>query len=73
MTMGPFVELTVLMHRQGLKRSTVAKELGMSQASLYRRMTGESPWTLQEMYGLSDLLGITTDDWGKMFPNIYRR
>jgi len=70
---GPFVELTVLMHRKGYKRSTVAKELGMSQVSLYRRMTGESPWTLQEMYGLSDLLGITTDDWGKIFPNIYRR
>ena len=73
MTTGPFVELTVLMHRKGYKRSAVAKELGMSQVSLYRRMTGETPWTLQEMYGLSDLLGITTDDWGKIFPNIYRR
>ena len=72
MNRGPFVELTVALYRQGIKHTTAAKAIGINAATFQRRLAGKSPWTLPEMYGLTDLLNITTKEWGKMFPNIYK-
>lgn len=72
MKYNSFPELTVALYRKRIQHCEAAKELGISTASFQRRMTGQQPWTLDEMYRLSDLLNITTDQWGKMFPNIYK-
>ena len=67
-----FKEIVVALYRADIKHMTAAKHLGMSLTSFQRRLSGQYPWTLQDMYGLSELLNITTDDWGKLFPNIYK-
>ncbi len=72
MIYGPFFKLNVALNRKGVKHSTAAKAIGVTDATFQRRLNGTYPWTLKDMYILSDLLDISTDQWGEMFPNAYK-
>lgn len=42
----------------GQSMTEVAELAGVSRATLYRRLSGQNPWTLGELYCLSQAWGI---------------
>lgn len=67
-----FTKLTIELWRKHITHMDAAKSIGISVSCFNRKLDAKSPWTLPEMYKLSELLDISTDQWGEMFPNLYK-
>jgi transcriptional regulator with XRE-family HTH domain len=50
------------MARHKHTRATLAKALNLSQSSLSRRLTGQVPFNVVELYGIADVLHIDVCD-----------
>ena len=48
------------MARRKITQTAAASGLGMSQAALSRRLTGVTPFDVEELSALADLLGVST-------------
>lgn len=46
----------------------ICQTLGRSQTYISRRMTGKMPWTMDDVYGMCDLLQIPPDEIPVYFP-----
>lgn len=55
-------EVRVQMVRKRLTQAATADQLGISKSSLNRRLTGESEFTVGELYRLADVFGIQPAD-----------
>lgn len=52
----------------GMKKSWIAKQLGISPTCLWKKMRGDREFKASEMQTLCDLLGIKTmDEMAKIF------
>lgn len=53
--------------RKGYTQKTLADELGMTQVSLWKRMTGKVEVTLSEMNRISSILELTPKERNRIF------
>lgn len=52
----------------GMKKSWIAKKMGLSQTGLWKKMRGEREFKISEVQTLCDLLGINTiEEVSKIF------
>lgn len=47
-----------MMARKRLSQSALAERAGMATSTLSRRLTGESDFTVGELYRIADVLGV---------------
>lgn len=52
----------------GLSGEWLSEKLYMSACSFSHRMTGKTPWRLDEAYKILSLLGLPADSIGEYFP-----
>lgn len=45
------------LRQMGINQNTVADHLGLSRAAIYRRLHGETDFTVSELYRVAELLG----------------
>ena len=50
-----------LLAEHRISGSALARELGMTQSAMSRRLTGETPLSLDEITAIADVLGITEE------------
>lgn len=62
-------EFKVAQIRAGLSKEDIAKELGLNLATVYRKINGESEFTLSELRLLKKILGLTNSDVDRIFFN----
>lgn len=55
-------EFKIAQIRAGVSKEEIAKELGINITTLYRKINGESDFTLSELKQLKRMLGMTKDD-----------
>lgn len=55
-----------LMWRQRRNQTDVAKQLGMAQSTLSRKLRGDRPWEINELYQLAEILEVGIFD---LIPN----
>lgn len=60
-------EFKVAQIRAGLTREDIAKILGLNSATIYRKINGESDFTLNELKKLKKILGLTNNDVDRIF------
>lgn len=65
---GPFDLLRRSMAWHGYTAKDMARELGMSAASISYRLNNRAAWTLPEMYFVLDRLGEPHDQLHLYFP-----
>ena len=53
----------------GIRQMDLAKELGISEASVSHRFRGRVPWTIDEMYQLLDICRAQPEEMHLYFPN----
>lgn len=61
--------VAVLLHRSQVKQQTVAHRLGMTGATMSRRMSGQQPWLLWEVQALAEFFGVTLDELAGDLPS----
>lgn len=44
--------------RRRISQTAVSERLEMSQASVSRRLTGDTPWDINELAAIADLIGV---------------
>lgn len=64
---GDVEYLKYLIKAKGLKVEDVARILGISKQSLYRKIKGQHDWCLKDMKCLKELLEMTNEDLSKVF------
>lgn len=52
----------------GLNQTTAGRRLGLSQPAMSARMTGRTPWSLDEMYQLLDICHAPAAELPIYFP-----
>lgn len=55
----PAANVRAEMARRNVRQITVAKRLGISQAAISRRLSGETEFSVAELLQVADLLGVT--------------
>lgn len=60
-------EVRVMMARKRLSQSALAERAGMSTSTLARRLSGESDFTLGELFRLAQAFGVSTN---KLIPAV---
>ena len=55
--------------RLGIRQSDLGKILGICASSISHRMTGRTPWTIDEMYKILNLLDEPPDKLHVYFPS----
>ncbi len=55
-----------LMWRQRRNQTDVANELGIAQSTLSRKLRGDRPWEINELYALAEILEVGIMD---LIPN----
>ena len=50
---------------EDITKERLVNMLGMSRSAFYAKISGLAPWNLDEVVALSDLLGITVDEFAK--------
>lgn len=53
----------LVMWKRGIPQTRLAKRLGVSQGTLSRKLRGESPWALDELYTCAGALGMDVAGW----------
>lgn len=64
---GDVEYLKYLFKAKGLKVEDVARILGITKQSLYRRIKGQHDWCLRDMKCLKELLEMSDEDMKKVF------
>ena len=54
--------IALTMHRARIKERQLAAAVGISQATLNRRVRGEQPWMLWEVQAIADFLSLTLQE-----------
>lgn len=54
-----YVELKKIIDESGMKRSYIAKCLGMSDVTFHNRINGKSSWKIEEVQAFCDLFKIS--------------
>ncbi len=62
-------EFKVAQIRAGLSKEDIAKELGLNSTTVYRKINGESDFTLSELRTLKKILGLSNSDIDRIFFN----
>lgn len=62
-------EFKVAQIRAGLTNEEVAKNLGINVVTFYRKINGESEFTLSELVKLKGIFGLSNDDVDRIFFN----
>lgn len=44
-----------------------AKKIGLSRAGFYKKMRGDSEWTCEEMKRINKTLGLSLEEFNKIF------
>ena len=60
-------EFKVAQIRSGHSKEDIAAALGINIATLYRKINGESDFTLSELKRLKEILGLSNDDVYRIF------
>ncbi|MGW0043443.1 helix-turn-helix domain-containing protein [Rhodococcus sp. NPDC003348] len=55
-------EVRALMARRRISQSALASRLGISQSSMSRRLSGESPFTVDELLRLAEIFEVPVTD-----------
>lgn len=67
--MAAYSKLRGLLHERDITTEHLAKKLGLrNAASISHRMSGRTPWRMDEMYTILDLCGIPHDQLHIYFP-----
>ena len=48
--------------RRRIQQTAVAERLRLNQASVSRRLTGDTPWDINELADVADLMGLRVAD-----------
>ena len=56
------------MREKGIKGYYLASKMGMTQKSVSYRMTGKTPWRMDEMYNILSMLGEPDSKLSEYFP-----
>jgi plasmid maintenance system antidote protein VapI len=51
---------------EGITKDELAERIGIGRSSLYAKLSGQTPWFLDEAVKLSGLLGITVDELAEL-------
>lgn len=62
-------EFKVAQIRAGLTKEDIAKILGLNSVTVYRKINGESEFTLSELRTLKRIFGLSNDDVDRIFFN----
>lgn len=62
-------EFKVAQIRAKLTVEEIAKKLGVNATTVYRKISGESDFTLSELKTLKHILGLSNDDVDRIFFN----
>lgn len=62
-------EFRVAQIRAGVTKEEIAKNLGINIATVYRKINGESDFTLSELRELKKIFGLSKDDVDRIFFN----
>ena len=55
------INIKAEMSRRGLSQTAVGNRLGLSQAAVSSRLRGVTPFDINELVHIADLLGMTVD------------
>lgn len=47
---------------KGFTKSSIADEIGISRSGMWKKFQGQYSWTLEDIYGLSKVLELTSDE-----------
>ena len=61
------IEFKVAQIRADISKEDMAKNLGINLATLYRKINGESDFTLSELKQLKKMLGLSKEDVDRIF------
>lgn len=56
------------MREKGIKGNYLARKMGMTPQSVSHRMTGKTPWRMDEMYNILSMLGEPDSKLPEYFP-----
>ena len=56
------------MREKGIKGNYLARKMGTTPQSVSHRMTGKSPWRMDEMYNVLSMLGEPDSKLSEYFP-----
>lgn len=59
-----------LIRRAGMKNADLARELGISEYALSRRINGTSPWLWTEVLAAAKILQIPAEEWEQVFGGV---
>jgi predicted transcriptional regulator len=68
MIVGPYKKLETRIFQSGIEKRELAERIGISYVSLYKRLKGETKWSLEEAYLVMQALEIPMDQLTVMFP-----
>ena len=68
MIVGPYKKLETRIFQSGIEKRELAERIGISYASLYKRLKGENKWSLEEAYLVMQALELPMDQLTVMFP-----
>ncbi len=54
--------LHLMMWQRGITQERLARRLGVTQATVSRKIKGRTPWTLTEVYEAAAALGVTPEE-----------
>ncbi len=63
-----YTRLVGMLHAKGYDQRAVAEQLGISISGVSRRYTGHTPWHIDEMYCLMDMIQAPYKQLHKIFP-----
>ena len=66
--MRKFKELKCLMVMKDIKQEDIKGIIGKSQSYVTARMTGNAPWTMDDVYAICEAMDIESADIPKFFP-----
>ncbi len=68
MIVGPYKKLETRIFQSGIEKRELAERIGISYVSLYKRLKGETKWSLEEAYLVMQVLELPMDQLTVMFP-----
>ena len=63
-----YVKLRGKMREKGIKGNYLARKLGTTPQNISHRMTGKTPWRVDEMYNILSMLGEPDGKLSEYFP-----
>ena len=63
-----YVKLRGKMREKGINGDYLARKMGTTPQSVSHRMTGKSPWRMDEMYNILSMLGEPDSKLSEYFP-----